>query len=119
MKNSFGDNLRSMIVERSKIFYEDVFETNRCWRKMTDLICSHIDEAVDFLLNDCTGEEYIWLSEIFLEITEGSRSHAFVNAIRSLLDKYPAESRKANVADFVEEAEGVLEYLDWLDGKKS
>ena len=113
----FKDDLRFMILERTNVFYEDDLARDRCCKKMIDLICSHIDEAVDFVLNDCTGEEYIWLSEIFLEITESSRSHEFVRAIRSLLTKYPEESKKAYIEDFVEEAEGVLAYLDWQDGK--
>ena len=114
----FKEDLRALILERENTFYNDDDRIYLCRRKMTDFICSHIEEAVDFVLHDCTGDEYVCLSEIFLEITEGSRSHAFIRAIRSLLDKYPVESKKYNIEDFVEEAEGVLAYLDWEEGKE-
>ena len=53
----------------------------------------------------------MWLSGVFLEVTQRTRSEDFVQAARALLTKYPEESRQYRIADRVEEAEAVLEDL--------
>ncbi len=68
-----------------------------------------MDEAIAFLREACTAEEYVWVSEVFLEVTQRTGSEEFVQAARALLTKYPEESRQYHIADSVAEAEAVLE----------
>ena len=105
----FRENLRALLAERAEIDAEEYWTLEQCWEKETDLLCAHMDEAVAFLREDCTAEEFFWLSEIFDDVTLRSRSPAFVQATRALLNKYPEESQTYRLEDAVSQAEGILQ----------
>ena len=64
--------------------------------------------TVHFLLNECTADEYSWISEISSDITQQTRSVEFVQALHQLSKKYPEETSKFNIGFFIEEAEALL-----------
>lgn len=105
----FQTDLRALLAARAQIDSEEYWTLEQCQERETDLICTHIDEAIAFLREDCTAEEFIWLSEIFDDVTWRSRSRAFVQAIRALLCKYPEESQTYHLEDAVSQAEGILQ----------
>lgn len=79
--------------------------------KMIDLICSNIDAAIDYILNDCTGDEFAWLSEFFDEVIEKTLSQKYIDALRVVTKKYPIETKKYNIISFIDDAQYRLNYL--------
>lgn len=43
---------------------------NQCHEEAITILTQNIDETMAYFLNDCTDEEFYWLSEIFEEIIE-------------------------------------------------
>lgn len=82
-------------------------------KKLISLIMEDIDKSIEFLDNDCTAEQFSWLSEVFDEIAEITRSRTFIEAIKRLAVKYPEETETYNIMSFIESAEGTLEYWQW------
>ena len=105
----FQTDLRALLAERAQIDSEEYWTLEQCQERETDLIRAHIDEAVSFLLQDCTAEEFSWLSEIFEDVAWRSRSQVFVQAIRALLAKYPETSNQYYIEHNVSEAERILQ----------
>lgn len=38
-------------------------EIEKCWKKETEILSSDIEGTIDFLKNECTEDEYSWISE--------------------------------------------------------
>ena len=67
-----------------------------------------INESIAFLDNDCTADQFSWLSEVFDEIAETSQSQAFIEALKRTAAKYPDETEQYNLMSFIETAEGAI-----------
>lgn len=78
-------------------------------KKLISLITENINKSIEFLDNDCTADQFSWLSEVFDEIAEITQSHAFIDALRRLAVKYPEETKEYNILSFIESAEGEIE----------
>ena len=74
---------------------------------MTDVFSADIDKTIAFL-NGCTADEFSWLSEIFDSIAEKTHSKEFVLALYKTADKYPEETKKYNILDFIKSAECII-----------
>ncbi len=70
--------------------------------KIVDLFTEDMDATIDFLLHDCTEDQFGWLSEVFDEIVEKSQSHEFVDALNKLAKKYPEETKRGNIQYFID-----------------
>ena len=72
------------------------------------LFTANLQETIDFLDNDCTAEQFSWMSEVFDEISEKLQSWEFIDALRRTAAKYPEETENYNVLSFIDLAERVL-----------
>lgn len=98
-----------IIEEREATDDEWDYGVEQCKNKLIALITENIDESIKFLDNDCTADQFSWLSEVFDEIAEITQSHAFIDALKRLAAKYPEETEKYNILSFIESAEGAIE----------
>ena len=64
-----------------------------------------MNETIEFIENECTPEQFSWLSEIFDDITRTSKSKDFVEALRHTAEKYPETTKKYNIKYFIDCAE--------------
>lgn len=106
---------KELIKERIKVSIETQDEwdygINKIWNKLTDLICENIDDSIEYILNDCSEDEFSWLSEIFEQIVEKTLSQKFIDATRIVAKKYPLEDKKYNISSEIDWAQGRLDYL--------
>ena len=100
--------LRSTIKERENTHDEYDYGIKQCHKKMLDIITQDTEGTVDFLQNECTANEFSWLSEIFDEIAIATNSREIIDALYFLYEKYPEESKTYNILPFVESAESFL-----------
>ena len=68
------DKLREILRERLRIHEETLDEWTdgiyECWKKEVDILSVDVDGMIDFFKNECTGEEYSLLSEVFENLAE-------------------------------------------------
>lgn len=79
------------------------------WDDIFDLICNHMDYTIRFLKEECTEDEFSFLSEIFDEIVEKTNSKEFIDTLYELTKKYPEETEKYRIVELIEEAECFLD----------
>ncbi len=103
------DRIIPIIEEREATDDEWDYGVEQCKNKLIALFTENIDESIKFLDNDCTADQFSWLSEVFDEIAEKTQSHAFIDALKRLAVKYPEETKEFNILSFIESAEGTIE----------
>ena len=86
----------------------DYYETSSTINAEIDLLARNLQETVDFLDNDCTEEQLVWLSEVFEEISAKLQSWDFIDALNRCADKYPEECKIYNIRECIEYAIGQL-----------
>ena len=62
-------------------FFEDYVE------KAVKIFTADIGATIEYIRNECTDEEFYWLSEIFERIAEKSQSMEFIDTLRERLSK--------------------------------
>ena len=108
------DKFREIIKQR--IHAEEIShgewdeEFDRCRQEELQIIVEDIPSAIEFLKNECTADEYSWISEILEDIIEETSSREFLDCYKSLMTKFPEECEKYNIAGMIQIAEDMLEW---------
>lgn len=97
-----------ILEERSTISDEWDYGIEQCNQKLITLLTENISDTIAFLENDCTADQFSWISEVFDEIAEKTQSQAFIETLKKVASKYPEETKKYNILSFIESAEGTL-----------
>ena len=85
------------------------YGVQRCWKAEVTILTRNIKETIDFLDNDCSADEFIWISEIFDELVEATQSRALIECFYRVAAKYPEESARYYIINHIKMAE---DYLD-------
>ena len=76
--------------------------------KEIELFTKDIKATIEFVKNDCTASQFSWMSEVWDEIVEKTKSKEFVDCIKETAKKFPEECEKFNIAGSIKSAEGFL-----------
>lgn len=95
------NEIREVLAKRKALHPEDSFAAEKCWDEEISIMCRDIDQTIDFMRNRCTGEEYAWLSEVFEEVQEQTKSEEFRACLCDLTEKYPEETKEYNILEFI------------------
>lgn len=113
---------REVISERERILRECcdewTFGIEQCWKQEIEILSENVSNTVAFLQNECTADEYSWISEIIDELVEKTQSHEIIHVYKSLMIKFPEECEKYNISDCIKFAENTLKN-EVADGKDS
>ena len=110
------EKFKDIIAEKDIMSWadrEDDYRMSKLWREMTDLIVNSDEDFDDFLKymrDEMTENEYGYLSEISDEISQEKPSYAFIEEYKALAKKYPQATNDYQIQDFIEVAEGFVEY---------
>ncbi len=104
-----GEKYAALIAEREKIEGDIDYDSNPIIKEMIDLLAEDINATVSFLNNECSESQFIWMSEIFDEIAEKTKSKDFIKALRQVAKKYPEAVEKYNLEYFIDSAEEYIE----------
>lgn len=74
---------------------------------MVEVLSADVDDTIAFL-GECTGDEFGWLSEIFAELAETTRSQKLVDALYETAKRFPDECKRLYIVDFVDEAQDIV-----------
>lgn len=84
--------LKRIIYHSKSLDPNDDFEQEKCWKEMTDILSNDVPSAIHFLENECTEEEFYWLSPVFEDVAEKTQSKEFIQALRDRLAKTNPET---------------------------
>ena len=101
--------LKKTVAEAIALHPEDDYGFERCWKIMTEILTENMTETVNYLINQCTDEEFFWIASVFDDVAEKTQSKDFVDAVRYRLAQVTREnyvtlsypSRSPDVKDFV------------------
>ena len=106
------EKFREVIKERNRIASECcdewTFGIELCWKQEIQILSEDIPSTISFLQNDCTAEEYSWISEIIDDLAECTKSRDIVKTYKSLMVKFPHECGIYNISDSIRFAENIL-----------
>jgi len=77
--------LRNAIARYLQLHPEDYIGIEECWSEMTDILSKDISATLEFFQNDCTDEEFYWLSSVFEDVAEKTKSPELIPALRKRL----------------------------------
>ena len=116
------EKFREIIKERIRISVECNDEWDygieSCWKQEIEILTEDIQSSIIFLQNECTADEYSWISEVIEDIAEKTNNRDFILCYKSLMSKYPEECSKYNIAGSIEYAEAALRE-EGNDGEES
>ena len=88
------------ILARSKRNDDDIkYDTRPFWNEEAALFTKDINKTIDFINNDCSDEEFYYMSEVFEEIAEITKSKEFLKAILKRMESItdPEYIRSINI----------------------
>ncbi len=90
------NKLRESILELLSLHPNDDYRTEKCWKEETEILSEDISETIDFFTNQCTDEEFFWLSSVFSDVSEIVQSKQFVETLCSRLARVNRETYNQN-----------------------
>ena len=110
------EEFRDVIQERIQCHSEWDEGIERCWKKEVEILAEDIPSTINYLISDCTADEYSWISEIIEDLASKTQSRELIDCYKSLMKKFPEECEKYNIAGSIEYAEAEL--IGGSDGEK-
>lgn len=96
---------KKIIQERCRIADECndewLFGIENCWKKEIEILSQDIPSTISFLRNNCTADEYSWISEIIEDLAEHTQNRELIVEYKNLMSKYPEEYKKYNISKSV------------------
>ncbi len=110
------DKFRKVIQERIRISTDTqdewAYGIEQCWKQEIEILSEDVDSTIIFLKEECTDDEYSWISEVIDDLAEKTKRKELIQCYKSLMDKFPEECKKYNIIGSIEFAEAALEEGD-------
>lgn len=103
-----AEKICSIIQKRISTDDEWYYGIEKCWKEEIEILTKNIDDTILFLENECTSDEFSWLSEVFDDVAEQSQSKEFVDCLHHVANKYPEECKKYHIYRIIQSAEDSL-----------
>ena len=109
-QNGLNAQFNKLIIKRKTIpSYVDIdYDHNPIIQDMIELLTRNIVETIAFLDEECSSEQFLWMSEIFEEIATKTQSKPFIEALKRTAKKYPEITKEYNIASFIDDAENCI-----------
>ena len=88
--------LREVIEKVMFLHPENDYEREKCCEKEVSLIIEDMPGALDFIMNECTDEEFFYLAEVFDDIARESQNWEFIDTIKKRTAAVTVESYAKN-----------------------
>ena len=99
---------REIIKRISELDPNAYNEIEKCWKVEVSVLSEDISGTIDFLTNECTEDEYAWISEIIDDLIVATQSRALLDCYKQLMVKFPNACDTYNIAYTIECAENAL-----------
>ena len=108
IKDEYPEIIKQRIKDDGLDDTPDYYETSPTIKAEIELFSRNLQATIDFLDNDCTAEQLVWLSEVFEEISAKLQSWDFIDALQRCADRYTEECKVYNIRECIEYAIGQL-----------
>ena len=99
---------REVLKRRDETHSEYTYGLEMCWKEEVEILSEDILSTIEYLQNQCTADEFVWISEIIDDLAEKTRSRELIECYKKLMDKYPKETKEYYIGFCVECAEAAL-----------
>ena len=100
---------KEVIKKRKETHDEYDYGVEMCDKEEIQILSEDIPSTIEYLKNDCTADEFVWISEIIDDLAEKTRNRELMECYKSLMGKFPEESKRYHVDFCIECAEDFLE----------
>ena len=105
IKDEYTEIVKQLVEEEKKCLPElpDYWETSQVIKAEIELFTRDLRETIEFLENECTEEQLLWLSEVFEEISAKLQIWEFIDALKRAALRFPKhEARFSTCIPFAE-----------------
>lgn len=99
------------LLELRKAYHPEMdidYDNDPVIQGMVKALSANVDDTVTFL-SECTGDELVWMSEIFAEVAEATRSQKLVDALYETAKRFPGECKEYHIESFIDEARDIVQ----------
>lgn len=100
---------KEVIRRRKETHDEYDYGVEMCNKEEIQVLAEDIPSTIEYLKNDCTADEFVWISEIIDDLAEKTRNRELMECYKSLMGKFPEESKRYHVDFCIECAEDFLQ----------
>ena len=108
------EEFKRLIFARRNTYHIDDFAVDIACKNTIGYVCqdkSTFEEFIEYIKTEMTADEYIYLSEISMNLSGITVSLEFAEAFKSLAKKYPKETADYYIARFIQDAEYVVNFF--------
>ncbi|MBU0279123.1 hypothetical protein [Gemella sp. zg-1178] len=87
---------------------EEHFYYVECWKKEVEILTEDINETIEFVKNKCDDYTLFWMSEVFEDIIEKTKSKELLQVILERANRAIDENNRKEILKEVEYAKGHL-----------
>ena len=73
--------LGSILTKRLRLNFNDNFGLQECWSQEVSLMSYNMEGTVNFIVTECSIEDFFWLGEVFEDVAKETKSQAFVECL--------------------------------------
>ena len=103
------EKFREILEQRIALHVNDGYGAAKLNEIEAAALTENIEETIEFLDNECTADEFSWISEVFEGIAEKSQSQAFIDCLYRVAAKYPEECQKYCIYPVIEYANDCID----------
>ena len=100
---------REVIRRRNETHDEYDYGVEMCNKEEVQILSEDIPSTIEYLQNQCTADEFVWISEIIDDIAEKTKSRELVECYKNLMNKYSEETKEYYIGFCIECAEDFLQ----------
>ena len=75
---------REVLKELNETEIEYDYGIEMCWKEEVEILSEDIPSTIEYLKNDCTAEEFFWISEIIDDLATETQSREIVECYKNL-----------------------------------
>ena len=107
-KICFNREYAAIIRRIEKIQDHPIYFEMPAIKSEIELLSRNLQDTVNFLDHDCTGEQLAWMSEVFEEVSAKLKSWEFIDALERTADRFPKACSEYNIRNCIGYAVGAL-----------
>ncbi len=100
---------KEVIRRRKETHDEYDYGVEMCNKEEIQILAEDIPSTIEYLKNDCTADEFVWISEIIDDLAEKTKSRELVECYKNLMNKYSEETKEYYIGFCIECAEDFLQ----------
>ena len=109
------NKIRASIAKRIQTDDEWEDAVNKCLQEETAILTEDIQKTISFLENECTADEFSWLSEVFILVVEKNKSREFIDCLYRVAQKFPEECATYNIMSFMSYISNSKEFSEIIE----